>query len=153
MPKHAETQLAQDFGERFEKTNTGEFLGAFLIICISLLIAYAMHLWHKTKSPTAQAEASLKVDWSSELTSAKSNWSSELTNVKGDFSDKHANLDKAISLIEQEQKHQREKIISFETNINQLGTGLHDRLGKMEETILLLVSSRNPITKEDISNM
>lgn len=142
MPKHAETQLAQDFGERFEKTNTGEFLGAFLIICISLLIAYAMHLWHKTKSPTAQAEASLKVDWSSEL-----------TNVKGDFSNKHADLDKRLSLSEQEQKHQREKIITIETNINQLGTGIHDRLGKIEESILLLATSRRAITKEDVSNM
>ena len=59
---------------------------------------------------------------------------SPATQAKIEFSEKYANLDKRVSLNEQ-------KTNNLETNLNQQFTALHMRLGKIEETMLLLVTS------------
>jgi ABC-type Zn2+ transport system substrate-binding protein/surface adhesin len=128
MPKHTESQIAEDFGARFEKTNSGEFLGSIIIISIALLVAYGMHLWQKTKSPTAQAE----------------------NNLKADFTNKHAELDKRVALFEQDLKHLRSQMIAIEMNINQQFSVMHDRLGKIEETMIRLSQTGRIINKDDI---
>jgi len=89
------------------------------------LVAYGMFLWNRSKSPTAQAEAVLKVDLSKEL-----------SDFKGELRGKHADLHERVSLNEQ-------KTNNLETNLNQQFTGLHTRLGKIEETMLLLVATNS----------
>ena len=108
----------------YKPINDGQYFGSLVILCVTGLVSYGMFLWNRSKSPTAQAEASLKVDLSNEL-----------SDFKNELRGKHADLHERVSLNEQ-------KTNNLETNLNQQFTGLHTRLGKIEETMLLLVTSK-----------
>jgi len=130
MPQNHSTTLevADKLRADYRPTTQGEWASGMLIIVVGALVAYGMFLFHKSKSPSAQAEANLKKDLNSEL-----------NELKGSMNDKHATLDKRVSLSEQEQRHSSERINTLEMTLNQNFTGLHKRFNKFEETILTLV--------------
>jgi hypothetical protein len=129
MPNPKQTYIEQDTRSQivsnYKPINDGQYFGSMVILCVTGLVAYGMFLWNRSKSPTAQAEAVLKVDLSKEL-----------SDFKGELRGKHADLHERVSLNEQ-------KTNNLETNLNQQFTGLHTRLGKIEETMLLLVATNS----------
>ena len=144
------TRLVNNIREDYRPTNTGEFMGGMMIICIALVVSYAMYLYNKRTSPTAKAELSLKVDLINELNDFKHAINAE--NVARDqnlvkqltaFSKELARLDKNSSMIELVQSNQQEKMNKLEQTLNQNFTGLHDRFNKFEETLLLFVAQKN----------
>ncbi len=124
MPHYQEKpDIRSEAIDKWQPRNDSQYLGGILVISLALLVAYGMYLYNKSKSPSAQAEANLKIDLTKEL-----------TDFKGELNGKHANLDKRVSLNEQ-------KTNNLETNLNQQFTGLHVRFNKFEESLLLLVTN------------
>ncbi len=78
----------------YKPINDGQYFGSMVILCVTGLVAYGMFLWNRSKSPTAQAEAVLKVDLSKEL-----------SDFKGELRGKHADLHERVSLNEQKTNH------------------------------------------------
>ena len=88
--------------------NESQYLGGMLMLIIGALVGLWMFFNYKSKSPATQARA--------------------------EFNEKYADLDKRVSLNEQQTNN-------IEMNINQQFLGMHNRLGKIEESMLLLAQS------------
>ena len=135
------TQLASKVIDNQKPTNDNQYVFGYVLICITLLIAFKMHLSYKKDSPSAKAEQDLKSDLLCELGAFKDSITDKTQKRDRFVDNKLAILDKESSLLKMGQENQLEKMHTLEMSINQNFSGLHSRFTKLEETLIIIAQS------------
>ena len=95
------SQLAGKVIDNQRPTNDNQYMFGYVLICITLLIAFKMHLNHKSGSPSAKAERDLKLDLINEMSLFKDTLNNE-TVKRNRFVDSRLNeLNLSISSVNQ----------------------------------------------------
>jgi hypothetical protein len=127
--------VADNIRSDYKPMTTGEYLSGMFIIVIGALIAFWMYLNHKSKSPTAQAEATLKANLTTELTEFKNSINQDTRRLEKD----QAGLDKRVSLNERDYTELKVQVNKIDSKLNAQFGSLHNTITEGNESLMSII--------------
>lgn len=125
----------------YKPINDGQYFGSMVIFCVTGLVAYGMYLWNRSKSPTAQAEANLKVDLNTELNKFKSTINQDTRRLEKD----QADLDKRVSLNERDYTELKVQVNKIDSKLNAQFGSLHSTVTEGNEALMSVLLEKKSL--------
>ena len=119
--------------------NESQYLGGMLMLIIGALVGLWMFFNYKNKSPTAQAEAALKADLTTELTKFKKSISQDTRRIERD----QAGLDKRLSLNERDYTELKVQVNKIDSKLNAQFGSLHSTVTEGNEALMSVLLEKN----------
>ena len=137
IEREAKDQLLSNY----KPINDGQYFGSMVILCVTGLVAYGMFLWNRSKSPTAQAEANLKVDLNTELNEFKKTINQDTRRIEKD----QAELDKRVSLNERDYTELKVQVNKIDSKLNAQFGSLHNTVVEGNESLMSMLLEKKII--------